>query len=465
MELYPRRPYLRPSWTIVGPFVCIALVNSLGCEADPDKGRSSATSSSGSTGGAGGEGLGSGGATTSSSSSGMGGKAGAGGIGGAGGMGGTGGMGGSGGMGGAGGSGGSGVICTGAEVDCNGQCVDRMTNAEHCGICSHSCLGSACNGGICTPTEVVTGANAATLVKVDSVNIYYASPGDIFSVPKTGGTPLKLNQTVNGLAFGANRMSLDVSKVYWSCGSTPNTGYVLKGSKYFAGQTQIHDVLGGMGKPLPIAAGDFDALGDAANVYWCAAGDGMNKPYVVKTSTGPLSSTVLGTMQSSFCAGITLNALHAYTTASDTGEIYRTPLAGGTATVFEKGFVRPTEIVSDADSLYILATGTYQNGGYVDGKVIKIPLAGGAPVELATAIPNLVGLEIDANMVYFTSSWTIDYMTADGRVMAVPKAGGPVRVYANQERLPQAVAVDGTHIYWANYGYSGQGAGIRKTPK
>lgn len=455
---------LRRYLAFSSPIVVMAFVGTSGCDSEPSKGSSGATSSSsGNTGGAGGEGAGSGGMTAASSSSGMGGKGGTGGMGsgGAGGMG-NGGMAGMG-NGGAGGTGG--VTCMGAEIDCNGQCVDVTNHAENCGACGHSCLGGACNAGLCPVTDVVTGANATTLVEVDSTHIFYAAAGDLLAQPKAGGSPFKLNQTVNGLAFGANRLTLDTSHLYWSCGFTPSSGFVLKGSKSVAGQTQLYDQLGGFGRPLPLIAGDLDANGNAGAVYWCVAGDGMSQPFVVKTGTGGSSSSVIGIMQSKFCAGIALDATHAYTTAPDTGEIYQTPLAGNTATVFEKGLVYPTEIVSDAENLYILALGTYQNGGYPDGKVIRIPLAGGAPVELATSIPNLISIEVDAKMVYFTSAWTAGSSTADGKILAVPKGGGAIRTYANQEAQPQGIAVDGTHVYWADYGISGQGAGIRKTPK
>lgn len=101
----------------------------------------------------------------------------------------------------------------------------------------------------------------------------------------------------------------------------------------------------------------------------------------------------------------------------------------------------PWAITVDADTIY------YTEAQGPDGKVVRLPKAGGPPVILADGL-NLPGhLTVDATDVYF--------MDPD-HVLKVPIAGGPVTTLAPAyNESYSAVAVDDDQIYWTNYGFKG----------
>jgi hypothetical protein len=72
----------------------------------------------------------------------------------------------------------------------------------------------------------------------------------------------------------------------------------------------------------------------------------------------------------------------------------------------------------------------------------RVPLAGGAPVVLATALRDPFGLVTDSTSVYWTS-W-------DGTVKKMPLAGGAVTILATGQETPTHLAINATDLYWGN---------------
>jgi sugar lactone lactonase YvrE len=72
---------------------------------------------------------------------------------------------------------------------------------------------------------------------------------------------------------------------------------------------------------------------------------------------------------------------------------------------------------------------------------------------------NAYALALSADTVYFTRN------SSTGGVYKVAKTGGAVTTLASAQAYPCDIAVDGTHVYWTNYGIQGsvQGA-VMKTP-
>lgn len=115
-------------------------------------------------------------------------------------------------------------------------------------------------------------------------------------------------------------------------------------------------------------------------------------------------------------------------------------LVGAPQVVFapDGGRIRRMELAGDR--LYVMA-GT---------SLWSVPKDGSNPKELVTGLdfevpmtnvkPNVV---VDGDLVYFTSP-------GDGRVGRVKAGGGPIEIIAENQAQPMGLAVDGTHVYWAN---------------
>jgi hypothetical protein len=98
-------------------------------------------------------------------------------------------------------------------------------------------------------------------------------------------------------------------------------------------------------------------------------------------------------------------------------------------------------LVLDATSVYWIA----------NDAVMKAPLGGGTIVTLAsdpTGEP--YGMALDAKNVYW-----VDGNTASGRVLSVPIGGGAVHTIAENQVDLYGVAVDATSIYWTTEESSG----------
>jgi sugar lactone lactonase YvrE len=115
-------------------------------------------------------------------------------------------------------------------------------------------------------------------------------------------------------------------------------------------------------------------------------------------------------------------------------------------TTLASNLSEPYGVAVDTSSIY------WPEGG--SGTIKKIPLDGGIVTTLATGANRPYGIVIDAANVYWTENNA-------GTVKRVPLNGGAVTTLANSYGIGQAsaMAVDGTYVYWSEYGNPGS---IRK---
>lgn len=106
------------------------------------------------------------------------------------------------------------------------------------------------------------------------------------------------------------------------------------------------------------------------------------------------------------------------------------------------------QLLLDSDNLY-----------FVDGSSIrKLPLAGGAEVELASASCCLPAtLALGASDVYFVEWGVEDSTGSHGFLRSVPIAGGAVTTLASEQSFPEHLVLDGDTLFWTTRNMNGAG--------
>jgi hypothetical protein len=123
------------------------------------------------------------------------------------------------------------------------------------------------------------------------------------------------------------------------------------------------------------------------------------------------------------------------------------PLSGeacGVVTTLASVGTYPGALALAGDSLYLIAYDPVPQGpetGNGTGHIVKVPLAGGAPIELASDQLNPSSIAADATSVYWTTR---------NAVKSMPVGGGPITVIAAGQNYASGIALDATSVYWGN---------------
>ncbi len=133
-----------------------------------------------------------------------------------------------------------------------------------------------------------------------------------------------------------------------------------------------------------------------------------------------------------------LSTMNTSRAKAPTGRIFRMPLAGGAPVDLATG-ISPTNIAVDGDTVWFDA--------------FRMPKDGSKP-PASSGIKGAIAFAFDTDDVYFTtgkaSAQPAKPDGKNGRVLRMPKAGGaPVVVATGLPDEPSAVAVDGSHVYVA----------------
>ena len=127
------------------------------------------------------------------------------------------------------------------------------------------------------------------------------------------------------------------------------------------------------------------------------------------------------------------------------GGVSRAPIAGIGHTILASGLNTPTQIAVDATSVYWAEDYSYGSTTTFKLVVRRLSLQGGDPVDLAVAPARPLGaLVIDGTSVYWSA-----YAGSQSLIMKVPLAGGAVVTVAT-DLTPITLAVDATNLYWGN---------------
>ncbi|MBI4955824.1 MAG: hypothetical protein HY908_27645 [Myxococcales bacterium] len=219
-------------------------------------------------------------------------------------------------------------------------------------------------------------------------------------------------------------IALDATHVYWSADTAVRRAPRAGGA--------VETLAGGQ----PIAMG---LTVDESFVYWAMHDDpGIRR---APKGGGPWVELAADIESGGAFAMVAVDATHLYARGG-CADIVRLDTTGGPVepVVSSEGCIGA--IALDAEWLYYAAEGAA-------GAILRVPKEGGVaevlvPAEVGAsgytgAAP---GLAVDAEHVVWMSSDT-------GRVLAVPKAGGEVRVLATGVALGQDVVTDGARVYWS----------------
>jgi hypothetical protein len=319
---------------------------------------------------------------------------------------------------GGGGSGASSTTASGGSGT-GGNCGDTSSDKLNCGACGHSCLGAACEDGLCQPTPI-TDEGAISVAVSDVAVVWGLSSGgaNAASLDGSGVRPVPTGNLLPVVAAASN-----------------GTRFALAEND-FQGQAyvQIFDGAASAVQMSPPAPGVVSLAMDDARIYW--GGQGVTgfdwatqTPTIVVSPTAPVKALDV-TSQSVFW------------TDAAAGEIREASLSGSNqpgAPVLDSLFEPCRLAVGSGTLTWVECYGTSENAAWSADADGSSPGMLGDNAELAVAR--------DGQDVYW-----IDH----DKVRRMPLGGGSTEtVGASNPGTPShvsAMAVGSDRVYWAGAG-------------
>lgn len=139
------------------------------------------------------------------------------------------------------------------------------------------------------------------------------------------------------------------------------------------------------------------------------------------------------------------------------GRVARMPLAGGAIEVLASGLSSAAGLVLDAANVYVAIAGD-SGMAYANGTIAKVPKMGGALTTLATA-PGAFVLTTDGTTLFAGAIGPAANTT--GAIYTVPMTGGPTTMISSNGASVFGVAVNATDLYFSEL----DNGGLFKVPK
>ena len=338
----------------------------------------------------------------------------------------------------------------------------RVTISDQGGAVSNALTGTFRIAAAANQAKVVAPtAVAARLLQADGGFLYWSEIGTnvIKRVPVGGGT-------VEGLAPKIVSPSAAVmvgSDVVWLDARQENgvaCGVVHVVSRSSpAGSTAI---LGEAGNCASYTATDL--VVDGGTVFWVSS---TQSPDIYSINATPVAGGPTTTIATSITPIVALagqgGVLYWMENrfAAGTAAIRSVPMTGGAVTTIASSFGSSANTFAvDAGAVYY----TTPTGTTFSETLLAQPLAGGAAVTLASAIPTPVKLASDGTTLVWVDTTPAGVMNSS-HVSAIPVAGGAPVVLASSTLQPVDLIISGGNAVWSEDRVFGNGTpGIRSVP-
>jgi hypothetical protein len=324
-------------------------------------------------------------------------------------------------------------------------CGATQTDPHNCGGCGVDCEGGACVEGVCSspPLGVLAfGQQTPVGIALDDANVYWMNLG--FS--GSGAQVMKCAKT------GCGNAPTVLAAAVWS---TPTRLAVYGGTVYWATENALLacSTDGCPGGPTMLSSGALQPTDIAVGAAGIYVGDSRQHALLVYPLAGGANPTALWS-SSAAPAAIALGGTTVYFATA--GVSLLSCGSAGCATIVSGGM--PTALAVDGANVYI-GTETLMSPGTVAWCREASCAAG--PELLTSRVTYCAGIAGDGINVYFSDRGMAGSeggkpFAGLGRVAKCPLAGctgnpTPVAGFVN---LPQQIAVDGTTVYWTDFGSS-----------
>jgi hypothetical protein len=202
-----------------------------------------------------------------------------------------------------------------------------------------------------------------------------------------------------------------------------------------------------IGDLAAIAAGQTSPTGialDGTYVYW-TNGEGQVRRAL------PTGADQILVASGQAGVGLAVDATYVYFTILQAGTVARAPVGGGgPVTPVATGLDQPVALVVSGNDLYVAAKGS---DATATGAILRVGRDGTGLVTLAAGQAQPAWLAVDGTHVYWTNFGTSGAFDQDGAVRRAERAssGVPETLYQGSHH-PLRIALDATHLYWTNYG-------------
>ena len=319
--------------------------------------------------------------------------------------------------------------CESGYVTCGAGCCtcgNTQTDPNNCGTCGHSCMGEACNDGVCGSVVVAQNQQNAFAITADDQNVYWTTTGINASIlqalPVDRGGASRARHQRERLPGGDRRLRW--TDLLGRRGRRHDQPDSRRGRDVVPARIERQFARGARDRRRRDLLRSVLLFGSTGTI--------MSSP-VAGTST-PL--TIASAQSLQFNTGLAVSSSAVYWTTGN--DVVTAPLSGGAKTFSASTY--PYAVATDG-------TNVYWASGLGNGQVMQEKASGGAAITLASNqyYPNTIA--VDAKNLYWTTG-----QGGAGTVMSAPIGGGtPATIAANQAD-PAALALNSTRVFWVNFG-------------